>query len=103
MQHKNRWDWKNLLDHDHVKYINTQEFDKLTSENFAPRWKEADIARKKDIADFVKKTDFNGKLKNINEKVTSNKSKHVLVENELNELSKKLGKYQIKDIVFLVR
>ena len=33
--------------------------------------------------------DFDDKLNNLNEKVTSNKTKHVLVENELNELSKK--------------
>ena len=33
--------------------------------------------------------DFDDKLNNWNEKVTSNKTKHVLVENELNELSKK--------------
>ena len=33
--------------------------------------------------------DFDDKLNNLNEKVTSNKTKHVLVENELNELWKK--------------
>ena len=50
---------------------------------------EANLASKNDIADFVKKTDFGDKLKTLNKKVTSNKTKHVLVENELNELSKK--------------
>ena len=34
--------------------------------------------------------DFDNKLKNSNKKVTSNKTKHVLVENELNELSGKV-------------
>ena len=41
------------------------------------------------IADFIKKTDFDDKLKKrkkIDKKVPSNKTKHVLVENELNEL-----------------
>ena len=37
------------------------------------------------------KTDFDDKLKNLNKKVTSNKTKHVLVENELNELSEELS------------
>ena len=31
------------------------------------------------IADFVKKTDFDEKLKSYNKKVTSNKTKHVLI------------------------
>ena len=52
--------------------------------------KQVNLASKNDIADFVKKTDFDDKLKNLNKKVTSNKAKHVLVENELNEQSKKL-------------
>ena len=33
------------------------------------------------------KTDFEHKLSNLNRKITSNKTKHVLVENELNELN----------------
>ena len=37
------------------------------------------------------KTDFDDNLKNLNKKVTSNKTKHVLVENELNELSEELS------------
>ena len=38
----------------------------------------------------MKKTDFDEKLKNINKKVTLNISKHVLVENQVNELSEKV-------------
>ena len=34
-------------------------------------------------------TDFDDKLKNLNRKVTSNKSKHLLVENELKDLQDK--------------
>ena len=35
---------------------------------------------------LVKKTDFDEKLKNLNKNVTSNKTKHMLVENEINKL-----------------
>ena len=38
------------------------------------------------IAYFVEKTDFDDKLNDVNKKIASNKTKHVLVENELNEL-----------------
>ena len=48
----------------------------LRSENFTAR--QANLARKGDVANFVKKLDFNNKLKDV----TSNK-------NELNEVSKK--------------
>ena len=34
----------------------------------------------------MKKTDFDDKLRNLNKKVSSNKSKHLLVENELKNL-----------------
>ena len=68
---------------DHDKYITTPEFNKLTAENFAARLAQANLASKSDIANFVKKTDFDDKLKNLNKKVTSNKTKHLLVENEL--------------------
>ena len=52
--------------------------------------KEAKLAAKSDIANFVKEIDFDEKLRNVNKKVTLNKSKHLLVENELNELSEKV-------------
>ena len=70
-------------DHDHDKYITTQEFNKLAAENVTARLAQANLASKNDIANFVKKTDFD-------KNVTSNKIKHVLVENELNELSEKV-------------
>ena len=37
-------------------------------------------------ANLVTKTDFDAKLSSLNRKITSNKTKHVLVENELNKL-----------------
>ena len=48
--------------------------------------------------DFVKKTDFDNKLKKLNKNVASNKIKHVLVENELNELSRKVKAISAKGL-----
>ena len=64
----------------------------LTVDNFAARLAQAKLATKADIADFVKEADFDNKLENLNKKVTSNKAKHVLIENELHELSEKANK-----------
>ena len=55
---------------DHNKYITTLEFHRLTVENFTARLRQANLATKGDFADFVKKKDFNKKLKNLNKKVT---------------------------------
>ena len=51
------WELENKIttDHDHDKYITTQEFNRLTSENVTARLRQANLARKKDIANFVKK------------------------------------------------
>ena len=62
----------------------------LTAEKNAARLTQSNLSSKSDIANFVKKTDFNDKLNKFNKNVTSNKTKPVLVENELNELSKKV-------------
>ena len=53
-----------------IKYLN-----KLTAENFTTRLKQANLAPKGDIADFVKETDFDDKLKTLDKKFTPNKSK----------------------------
>ena len=63
---------------------------KFTAGNFAARLTQAKLSAKADIADFVKERDFNNKLKNINKKSTSNKTKHALAENEIGELSEKV-------------
>ena len=55
----------------------------ITSEKFAARLAQANLASKNDIAAFVKKINFDDKIKNLNKKVTSNKLKHLVVENEL--------------------
>ena len=70
---------KEITDHDHSnKYITTAEFNELIAEKCSARLKQANLLSKS-IANFVKKTDFNKKLKDN----TSNK-------NEFSELSKKV-------------
>ena len=73
----------------HSKYITTTEFNNLTAETFTARLKQANVTTKGDVANYVKKADFNVQLKDLNKKVTSNKSKHLLVENELKKLQDK--------------
>ena len=38
-------------------------------------------------ANWITKTDFDAKLSGLNRKVTQNKTKHLLIENELNKLT----------------
>ena len=38
------------------------------------------------MRDLTSKTDFDAKLSSLNRKMSQNKTKHLLVENELNEL-----------------
>ena len=73
---------KKITGYNYDKYITTAEFTKLTAGNFAPKLAQANLATKSDIANFVNKTSFAEKLKNLNEKVTLNKTKRLLVENE---------------------
>ena len=68
---------KNLTNHSHDKYITTQEFNKLTAQIFAARLKQANL---------LTKTDFDDKLKSFNQKINSNKTKNLLVEDELKKL-----------------
>ena len=66
-----------LNNHNHDKYIDTQEFNKLAADVFNARLSQANL---------VTKTDFDDKLSNLNRKIISNKTKHVLVENEFKKL-----------------
>ena len=68
---------KKVTDHDHGKYMTTPEFNKLTAEDFAARLAQANL---------IAKRDFYNKLKNLNRKIISNKTKHVLAENKLKKL-----------------
>ena len=76
---------KKITDHSHDKYTATVECSKLTLEKFVARLKQTNLIGKSDIANFLSKTDFNNKLKDV----TSNK-------NELNGLWKKLKQDQQK-------
>ena len=63
--------------HNHDKYITTPEFNTLAADVFNTRLSQANL---------VTKTDFDAKLSSFNKKLTSNKTKHILVENELKML-----------------
>ena len=77
---ENQWIEKKITNHRHDKYITTLEFNKLTTEHFPARSRQANLETKNDIANSVNKTDFDKKLKTFNKKITSNKTKHLLVE-----------------------
>ena len=62
---------KNLTDHNHDKYITTPEFNILTVSVSNARLRQAN---------------FDAKLSSLNRKITSNKTRHLLVENELKKL-----------------
>ena len=66
-----------LNNHDHDKYIDTSEFNTLVVDVFNAR-----IAQ----ANLIRKTDFDAKLSSLNRKITKNKTKLLLVENELTNL-----------------
>ena len=66
-----------LIVHNHDKYIDTQEFNKLAANVFNGRVAQAKL---------ITKTEFDSKLSSLNRKITSNKTKHLLVENELNKI-----------------
>ena len=57
--------------------INTSEFNKLTTENFKARLAQTGL---------VTKTDFDTKLQSLYKKITSNKMRHLLVENKVGKV-----------------
>ena len=62
-----------LNNHNHDKYIDTPEFNKLAADIFNERLSQANL---------ITKTNFDAKLSSLNKKITQNKTKHLLVENE---------------------
>ena len=68
---------KKIPDHNHDSYIATPEFNTLAARVFNARLAQANL---------ITKTDFDTELKKISDRVPSNKSKHLLVENELKKL-----------------
>ena len=61
-------------------------------------YKIKNLASKNDVTNFVNKANFDNKLLSFNERINSNKTKHVLAENELNELSKKVEAISAKGL-----
>ena len=68
---------KKVSDHNHCKYITTPEFSTLSARIFDARLK---------LANLITKREFDIQLKEISDRFTSNKTKHLLVENELKKL-----------------
>ena len=59
--------------------MTTPEFNNLAARVFPARVAQANL---------VTKTDFDTRLQDISKRITSNKSKHLLVENELKKTAK---------------
>ena len=70
---------KKLTDHYHHldEYIITSEFKNLATEDFDVRLKQVNS---------VTKTDFDDELRSLNQKINSNKKKHLVVENEFKKI-----------------
>ena len=64
----------------HDKYITTPEFNIMAADVFKAR-----LAAQTDL---IRKPDFDLKLKGVSVRVTKNKTKYLLVENELKKLQK---------------
>ena len=63
--------------------------------------KQGSLTIKSDIADFIAKTYFDGKMKKIiNKKVASNKVKHLETEKKLTAPLRIFCKFQKKDVIF---
>ena len=68
---------KKLTDHNYDKYITTPKFNTLAADVFNTTLAQVNL---------IAKADFDAKLPSLNRKMTSNKTKHLLVENELKKL-----------------
>ena len=71
---------KKIIDHSPDKYITTPEFNTMAADVFNAR-----LAAQTDL---IRKPEFDFKLKGISDRVTKNKTKHLLVENELKKQHK---------------
>ena len=68
---------KKLTDQNHDKYIATPVFNTLAADVFNARLAQANL---------ITGIDFNAKLLSLNRKITANKTKNLLVGNELKKL-----------------
>ena len=82
---------KKLIDHNHDKYITTPQFNTLAVDVLNARLAQASL---------ITKIRFDAKLSSLNRKTTLNKSKHLLVENELKKLKTFNWDYFIGKISF---
>ena len=88
LYYKNYLNWKEISDHNHDKYITTQEFNTFTASVFNTRYA---------IANFVTKTDFDSIIAANKTKITSNenelkKRKHLIrAILEVGGILKKIG------------
>ena len=79
-----------LSNHNHDKYIDTEEFNKLAVDVFDAR-----IAQAK----LITKTGFDAKMSSLNRIITANKTKRMLVENEWNNLKTFDSSYFIGKVI----
>ena len=68
---------KKLTDHNHDKYVDTSVVNTLAANVFNARLMQANL---------ITKTDFDAKLSSLNRNITANKSKRLLVGNEIKKL-----------------
>ena len=68
---------KKLNNHNHDKYTDTQEFNKLAADVFNVRITQANL---------ITKTDFDAKMSSLNRKITQNKTDHWIFQNGLDQL-----------------
>ena len=66
-----------ISNQNHDKYVTTPELNRLTAQNFQATLKQVNLITQRDL---------DTELKKISDRVTSNKSKHLLFENELKKL-----------------
>ena len=66
---------KKRTDHKHDKYITNPKFNKLTAENFVARLAKTNLITKQFLMQNC-----------LNKKITSNETKHLVIENELKKL-----------------
>ena len=71
---------ENKVNDHNYKYITSPEFDTMAADFFKAR-----LAAQSDL---IRKPDFDFRLKQISDRVTKNKTKHLLLENELKKLQK---------------
>ena len=85
-----------LIDHNHDKYNTTPEFNKLSTDVFNARLVPANL---------ITKTGFDAKLSSLKRKITANKIKPPLAENQFKKLktfdsSYFWGKFILKKMVY---